>query len=58
VSGFQGFPARDQQPVVHQHPAGPTTGGNGHPNRDPESLRRLEALVAVATSEGSTATAC
>lgn len=57
VSGFQGFPARDQPPVVHQHAPSPAAGG-GHPSRDPESLRRLEALVAVATSEGSTATAC
>lgn len=58
VSGFQGFPARDHhQPVIHQHAAGPTAG-QGHSSGDPNSLRRLEALVAVATSEGSTATAC
>ena len=61
-TGFSGFPAREpqqpppQQPPQHQHQQQqqqqqerPVNGG------DP--LRRLEALVAVATSEGSTATA-
>jgi hypothetical protein len=63
VSAFQGFPARDQQPVIHQQAMPrmeraeqsenpPNQGGN------PESLRRLEALVAVATGESSVATAC
>ncbi|KAK4642342.1 Up in starvation [Podospora bellae-mahoneyi] len=62
VRGFQGFPAREQQLGIHQQqPSGPSMerilerpmsrGDN------PESLRRLQALVAVATSEGSTATA-
>ncbi|KAK0610677.1 hypothetical protein B0T17DRAFT_512161 [Bombardia bombarda] len=62
INGFQGFPSRDHPPVVHQQ------GGPGmermerimerpHPSNNPDSLRRLEALVAVATSEGSTATA-
>ncbi|KAJ4285986.1 Up in starvation [Collariella sp. IMI 366227] len=63
ISSFQGFPAREQLPLVHQqHGPGidrmeriperpPNQGGN------PESLKRLEALVAVATSEGSVGTA-
>lgn len=47
LHAFSGFPAREQQPP--QYPAQAT---------NPE-LRRLEALVAVATSESSsTATAC
>ncbi|KAK0714442.1 hypothetical protein B0T21DRAFT_352358 [Apiosordaria backusii] len=62
VRGFQGFPAREQQPVIHQQQSSgpsmerimerPMSRGD-----NPESLRRLQALVAVATSEGSTATA-
>ncbi|KAK3320348.1 hypothetical protein B0T19DRAFT_286156 [Cercophora scortea] len=59
VNGFQGFPDRERPPSAHQH------GGPGmerimerpHPTGNPDSLRRLEALVAVATSEGSTAAA-
>jgi hypothetical protein len=50
--GFNGFPARDQPPqpgAPHQQDARTSTA-------DP--LGRLEALVAVATSESSTATAC
>lgn len=46
-TGFSGFPAREQQTQPQQQ------DGQGNP----ESLRRLEALVAVATSEGTTATA-
>lgn len=49
-NGFSGFPAREgqgQQQQQHQD----------HQSSNPDSLRRLEALVAVATSEGSTATA-
>ncbi|KAJ9133435.1 C2H2 transcription factor [Pleurostoma richardsiae] len=46
ANGFSGFPAREQPPVQQQPPQA---------TNDP--LRRLEALVAVATSEGSTATA-
>ncbi|KAL0939891.1 C2H2 transcription factor [Colletotrichum truncatum] len=50
INAFPGFPARqaEPQPTQQQQP------GRG-PNPDP--LRRLEALVAVATSEGTTATA-
>ncbi|KAK3346343.1 hypothetical protein B0T25DRAFT_460824 [Lasiosphaeria hispida] len=62
VSEFRGFPTRDPQTMMHQ------PSGHGvermerimerpHPSNNGESLRRLEALVAVATSEGSTATA-
>ncbi|KAH7327806.1 hypothetical protein B0I35DRAFT_346064 [Stachybotrys elegans] len=47
--GFSGFPARDQQAQQQPPP-------QERPNPDP--LGRLEALVAVATSESSTATAC
>jgi hypothetical protein len=46
MNGFTGFPAREQQPASQQPPS-----NNANP------LRGLEALVAVATSEGSTATA-
>jgi hypothetical protein len=68
-TGFSGFPAREpqqpqhhatvlapqQQPLQahHQHQQPP----QDRPSNGPDSLRRLEALVAVATSEGSTATA-
>ncbi|PHH76460.1 hypothetical protein CDD82_3985 [Ophiocordyceps australis] len=48
MNRFSGFPTRESQ-TQQQQPERP-------PNAD--SLRRLEALVAVATSEGSTATAC
>jgi C2H2 transcription facotor len=54
VSAFQGFPAREAQPVIHQQ-AGPPPDRPRETNVD--SMRRLEALVAVATSEGSTAAA-
>ena len=50
VSAFAGFPAREQGHSAVQQP--PNGAGN-----QPDSLKRLEALVAVATSEGSTATA-
>lgn len=46
ISSFSGFPAAEAKPTSPQEAA---------PNQD--SLRRLEALVAVATSEGSSATA-
>ncbi|OAA36476.1 C2H2 transcription factor [Metarhizium rileyi] len=46
-TGFSGFPVREQQAQPPQQDG----------QRNPESLRRLEALVAVATSEGTTATA-
>lgn len=47
MTAFSGFPGREQQPP----PPPPERNNNGDP------LGRLEALVAVATSEGSTATA-
>ncbi|KFG79499.1 C2H2 transcription factor [Metarhizium anisopliae] len=46
-TGFSGFPGREQPAQTQQQ--------DGKAN--PDSLRRLEALVAVATSEGTTATA-
>lgn len=46
VAAFAGFPAREGQ----------RQGTQGAPD-SPEALKRLEALVAVATSEGKTATA-
>lgn len=64
ASGFQGFPARVPQTVPeHRQQVAPQTldtqrYSRPQPEQDsPESLRRLEALVAVATSEVSTATA-
>ncbi|KAK4113124.1 hypothetical protein N656DRAFT_708631 [Canariomyces notabilis] len=67
ISEFQGFPARERQPVIHQQSMPgmePRTERmerimerSPNPNGNPESLRRLEALVAVATSESSVATA-
>lgn len=64
-TGFSGFPAREQQP-----PSQPQPQQHQQPQPQPQQqqqqerqvnggdpLRRLEALVAVATSEGSTATA-
>lgn len=45
VAAFAGFPAREGNAQEQ--------GGNSNP----EALKRLEALVAVATSEGKTATA-
>lgn len=47
-TGFHGFPAREQPPPQQQQQ---------DRQGKPDSLRRLEALVAVATSEGTTATA-
>lgn len=63
VSAFQGFPAREEQPVIHQQAMprmeraaqGENAASQGS---NSESLRRLEALVAVATGESSVATAC
>ncbi|KAI5460289.1 hypothetical protein BGZ63DRAFT_404769 [Mariannaea sp. PMI_226] len=49
-NGFSSFPAREAQPQQH-----PQQQQQDRVNNDP--LGRLEALVAVATSEGSTATA-
>lgn len=62
ISAFQGFPARDQQPVIHQEAVAPLERGQPaerppEQGGNPESLRRLEALVAVATSENSATTA-
>jgi len=45
ANGFGGFPAREQQPGFQQPLQAPEHDGNAG------SLRRLEALVAVATSE-------
>jgi len=66
VSSFQGFPARDQPPLVHQQPSGPLGERVDRMERiperpsnqggSPESLKRLEALVAVATGQGPVAT--
>ncbi len=69
MSSFQGFPARDRQPVIHQHQSGPAMDRADRiermeriperpPNQagSPESLKRLEALVAVATGQGPVAT--
>ncbi|KAK7746040.1 Up in starvation [Cytospora paraplurivora] len=47
LHAFTGFPAREQAPPQHHSQSA-----------NSDSLRRLEALVAVATSESSTATAC
>ncbi|KAG5944893.1 hypothetical protein E4U59_006646 [Claviceps monticola] len=50
-NAFSGFPARDQQQPSHApHPQQERQANS-------ESLRRLEALVAVATSEGTAAAA-
>ncbi|RDA89473.1 hypothetical protein CP533_3633 [Ophiocordyceps camponoti-saundersi (nom. inval.)] len=63
-TGFSAFPVREQQQQQqhNQHhqppvmaPPQPSQSQDRPPHGDP--LRRLEALVAVATSEGSTATA-
>ncbi len=58
VNAFQGFPVRETQPVIHQQP-GPPVDRAMDRSREPnvDSMRRLEALVAVATSEGPTAAA-
>lgn len=48
-TGFSGFPSREQAPPQQQQP-------HERP-QNADHLRRLEALVAVATSEGSTAAA-
>jgi hypothetical protein len=70
VSSFQGFPAREQPPVIHQQQAGPPERmervermermeriPERPPNQDSESTKRLDALVAVATGQGSVAAA-
>jgi len=49
IAAFSGFPAREPAPP----PPNPQQSGPA----SPDSLRRLEALVAVATSEGKTAAA-
>ncbi|KAF4832878.1 C2H2 finger domain transcription factor dvrA [Colletotrichum tropicale] len=52
MNHFTGFPARQAEPQPpQQQQAGADRTGN------PDPLRRLEALVAVATSEGTTAAA-
>lgn len=58
VAQFQGFPAREQlqqSPVIHQHLKAPTSERQAGAQTD--AMRRLEALVAVATGEGSAAAA-
>ena len=50
-NGFSGFPSREQQAQQQQQQQQQDRPATNDP------LRRLEALVAVATSEGSTATA-
>ena len=55
VNEFQGFPAREPLPPPSMQPAGPPQEQR---NMNGESMDRLKALVAVATSESSTATAC
>ncbi|TPX12688.1 uncharacterized protein E0L32_000865 [Thyridium curvatum] len=59
VSAFTGFPSSRVPQTVHEQQPLPTTAGpaGGPPAEQPDSMRRLEALVAVATSEGSTAKA-
>lgn len=57
VRAFQGFPAREQQPVIHQQPSQGMERILERPGGNSDAMRRLEALVAVATSESSTATA-
>lgn len=57
VRAFQGFPAREQQPVIHQQPTQGMERILERPGGNSDAMRRLEALVAVATSESSTATA-
>lgn len=59
-NGFSGFPAREhqqQQQQPHQQQQHQQQQQQQERSNNPDSLRRLEALVAVATSEGSTATA-
>ncbi|PKS12314.1 hypothetical protein jhhlp_001614 [Lomentospora prolificans] len=51
IAAFSGFPAREPA-----HPPPPPNSQQSGP-ASPDSLRRLEALVAVATSEGKTAAA-
>jgi len=60
LSNFQGFPAREQPPPVRQHTV-PVMEPNPYTAERPpnqsgstsESMKRLQALVAVATSEGT-----
>ncbi|KAF9871070.1 hypothetical protein CkaCkLH20_11487 [Colletotrichum karsti] len=55
MNAFAGFPARQAEPQPPQQQQQQQPGMDRSSNPDP--LRRLEALVAVATSEGTTATA-
>ncbi|CAI4211755.1 unnamed protein product [Parascedosporium putredinis] len=50
IAAFSGFPAREHPQPSQQNP-------QQNKPASPDSLRRLEALVAVATSEGKTAAA-
>lgn len=58
-TGFSGFPTKEQgsQLQQHQHQSQQQQQQQQESQTAGDPLRRLEALVAVATSEGSTATA-
>ncbi|KAH7015028.1 hypothetical protein EDB80DRAFT_323321 [Ilyonectria destructans] len=59
-TGFSGFPVKETQPQQHPHHHQQHQQQQHQPQERPgnsDPLGRLEALVAVATSEGSTATA-
>lgn len=59
-TGFSGFPVKEAQPQQHPHHHQQHQQQQHQPQERPgntDPLGRLEALVAVATSEGSTATA-
>ena len=53
MNQFQGFPARDNAPIVHQQPPGMSTAGHGHPEGHRNGLSALDTLVAVAANEAS-----
>ena len=58
ANGFTGFPARESQPITtSSSPRDHDVEMESERPPQSESMRRLEALVAVATSEGSTAAA-
>lgn len=58
ANGFTGFPAREPRPMAtSSSPRDRDVEMESERPSQPESMRRLEALVAVATSEGSTAAA-
>ncbi|KAK1994757.1 hypothetical protein LX36DRAFT_583775 [Colletotrichum falcatum] len=62
MTAFSGFPARQPEPQQPQQQQHPHPHPHPHPHQqqqpgNPDSLGRLEALVAVATGEGTTAAA-